>query len=28
MGNYQRINIETDIQRKFEMSSALGELTT
>jgi len=25
MGNYQRINIETDIQRKFEMSSALGE---
>lgn len=28
MGNYQRINIETDIQRKFEMSSELGELTT
>jgi CHASE3 domain sensor protein len=28
MGNYQRISIETDIQRKFEMSSALGELTT
>lgn len=28
MGNYQRINIETDIQRKFEMTSALGDLTT
>lgn len=28
VGNYQRVNIETDIQRKFEMSAKLGELTT
>lgn len=28
VGNNQRVDIETDIQRKFEMSGALGELTT
>jgi CHASE3 domain sensor protein len=28
MGGNQRADIETDIQRKFEMSAALGELTT
>jgi CHASE3 domain sensor protein len=28
VGNYQRVAIETDIQRKFEMSATLGELTT
>src|SRR4051812_21360684 len=28
MGGNQRADIETDIQRKFEMSGALGELTT
>lgn len=27
-GNHQRVDIETDIQRKFEMSVASGELTT
>ncbi|RZT89009.1 CHASE3 domain sensor protein [Pseudonocardia sediminis] len=27
-GNLQRVDIETDIQRKFETSVALGELTT
>ena len=27
-GNLQRVDIETDIQRKFEMSGALGQLTT
>ncbi len=28
LGGNQRADIETDIQRKFEMSAALGELTT
>ena len=28
VGNHQRVDIETDIQRKFEMNAALGELTT
>ncbi len=27
-GNLQRVDIETDIQRKFEMTGSLGELTT
>lgn len=27
-GNLQRVDIETDIQRKFEMTGTLGELTT
>ncbi|WP_176921310.1 CHASE3 domain-containing protein [Pseudonocardia oroxyli] len=27
-GNLQRVDIETDIQRKFEMTAALSELTT
>ncbi len=28
VGNHQRVDIETDIQRKFEMTAALGGLTT
>ena len=28
IGNHQRVDIETDIQRKFEMSGSLGDLTT
>ena len=28
VGNHQRVGIETDIQRKFEMTAALGGLTT
>lgn len=28
IGNNQRVDIETDVQRKFEMSGALGDLTT